>query len=116
MSFCIIRVVNSKLAEVIVNEGAVIDEIEVAEYHDVLLNVLDAPFSLLINKLHAYTYTFKAQRSITDLKELKAVAIVVKTAGAILSTETLIQVSREVHDNIKLFRTREEALNWLKKK
>ena len=67
LSFCTIIIINPQLAEVIVAEGEIVDEAKVAEYHYFLLDNLFVPFSLLINKIHPYTYTFEAQKNIGQL-------------------------------------------------
>lgn len=113
LSFGKIIILNKNLAEVIVNEGVIIDEVMIDEYHDALLNSLEAPFSLIINKKHSYTYTFPAQKLIANLKEIKAMAVVAQTSGSVMSTETLINVNRDSKWNIKLFNKREEAESWL---
>ena len=56
LSFGSVIILAPNLAEVIINEGVIIDELNVDEYHDFLLTNLDAPFSLLVNKKHSYTY------------------------------------------------------------
>ncbi|AUP80445.1 hypothetical protein [Flavivirga eckloniae] len=113
LSFATIFAVQNNLAELIVNEGIEIDEIKVDELHDALLNSFETPISLLINKRHSFSYTFQAQIKITQLKELKAIAIVIGTNGALMSTQTLMSVNKNVFDDIELFQEREEALTWL---
>lgn len=115
LSFGTIIILQSNLAEVIVDEGVVMDEISVDEYHDFLLNNLEVPMYLLINKKNSYTYTFEAQKSIVHLDEIKSMAVITKTSGAVMSTETLINVNGNIYRNIKLFQERESALIWLKK-
>ncbi|MFD2725516.1 hypothetical protein [Hyunsoonleella rubra] len=58
LSFGTIIVLKDNLAEVIINEGVVMNEVMVDIYHDFLLSYLKAPFSLLINKKNSYSYTF----------------------------------------------------------
>lgn len=113
LSFGIIIFIQNNLAEVIVNEGVVMDEVKVDEFHDFLLSNLQAPFHLLINKKHSYTYTFEAQKVIVDLEKLKSVAVIAKSSGAVMSTETLMNVNGNAYHNIKLFQERDEALIWL---
>jgi len=114
LSFCSISLINSNLAEVIVDEGIVFDELMVDQYHDFLLNNLDAPFSLLINKRNSYTYTFEAQKIISNLNEVKAIAIVTKVRGSKLSIKTLMHLNSKMNEVAQLFDTRAAALNWLK--
>lgn len=113
LSFGRILVLKKSLAEVIVNDGVVMNEFMIEEYHNFLREKLQAPFSLLINKKYSYTYTFKAQKNIADLKEIKAMAVVYGTNGGLMSTETLINLNKSKNWNIKLFRTRIDALTWL---
>lgn len=115
LSFGKIVILNKNLAEVIVDEGIVMDETMVNEYHDFLLNTLEAPFFLIINKKHSYSYTFPAQKKIANLKEIKAMAVIVHTSGGLMSTETLVNVNGNYKWNIRLFQEREQALTWLGK-
>ena len=114
LSFGEIVILNKNLAEVIVDEGVVLNEVMVDEYHDFLLDNLESPFSLIINKMHSYSYTFPAQKKIANLKEIKAMAVVVHTSGGLMSTETLVNVNGNYKWNIKLFQERESAILWLK--
>ncbi|WP_219930765.1 hypothetical protein [Algibacter marinivivus] len=115
LSFGTINILQNNLAEVIVDEGVVMDEISVDEYHDFLLNNLEAPMGLLINKKNSYSYTFEAQKSIVHLDAIKSMAVVTQTSGAVMSTKTLINVNGNIYRNIKLFQERENALSWLYK-
>lgn len=116
LSFGSVIILAPNLAEVIINEGVIIDELNVDEYHDFLLTNLDAPpFSLLVNKKHSYTYTFEAQKIIGKLKGIKNTAVVTSTTGALMSTEMLMHINSDVRDSVKIFNNREEALAYLKK-
>ena len=113
LSFGTISILRNNLAEVIVNEGVEMDEVMVDEYHDFLLTNLDAPFSLLINKKNSYTYTFEAQKSIVSIKGVDNMAVVVDSQVAIMSSETLLSLNKDNNWNVRMFRTRERAINWL---
>lgn len=113
LTFGTIIIINQDLAEVIVDEGVEINEASVDEYHNFLLENLVAPFSLLINRKNSYTYTFKAQRTIGRLKEIKAIAVLISTSGALMSTEMVIKLSAESDWNIYVFQERTKALKWL---
>jgi len=115
LSFGNIKILQHNLAEVIVDQGIVMDEIMIDEYHNFLLTTLKPPFGLLINKKHSYSYTFAAQKSIAHLEEIKSMAVVTKTTGAVMSTETLINVNGEFYRNTRLFQERGPALDWLQK-
>jgi len=111
LSFGTIITINDHLAEVIIDEGVELDEHLVDAYHDFLLSHLKAPFSLLINKKHCYSYTFEAQKVIGSLDEIDNMAVLVGTLGSTLATKTIISLKGQ--DNIEIFTTREEALDWL---
>tara|TARA_R110002049_G_scaffold147389_1_gene310255 strand:- start:1791 stop:2192 length:402 start_codon:yes stop_codon:yes gene_type:complete len=113
LSFGTISIIKSNLAEVIVDEGVEMNEIMVDEYHDFLLNNLSPPILLLVNKKNSYSYTFGAQTSIVDLKEIKSMAVLIGTNGGLMSTETLIDINKDKEWNIKLFQNRDQALAWL---
>lgn len=113
LSFATILILEKNLAEVIIDEGIIMDEIMVDEYHDFLLSNLSAPFSLLINKKHCYSYTFEAQKMICNLKEIHLIAVVVTTNGALMSTQTLIKINEKNNWNVELFQERDMALEWI---
>ncbi|PKQ43643.1 hypothetical protein [Confluentibacter flavum] len=113
LSFATISILEKNLAEVIIDEGIVMDEIMIDEYHDFLLSNLSAPFSLIINKKNCYSYTFEAQKTICNLKEIHLIAVVVTTNGALMSTQTLIKINENNNWNIELFKERDLALEWI---
>lgn len=113
LSFCTISIIKSNLAEVIVDDGIEMNEVMVDEYHDFLLNHLSCPIFLLVNKKNSYSYTFEAQRNIANLKEIKAIAVLIGTSGGLMSTETLIDINKNSDWNIQLFQKRDKALAWL---
>lgn len=113
LSFGTINILQNNLAEVIVNEGVLMDEVSVDEFHDFLLNNFDTSFGLLINKKYSFSYTFGAQKAIAHLDEINSMAVVAQTSGAVMSTETLINVNGNIFRNIQLFQERETALVWL---
>ncbi|MDG1730342.1 MAG: hypothetical protein P8K68_04735 [Algibacter sp.] len=115
LSFGTITILQNNLAEIIVDEGFVMDEVLVDEFHDFLLNNLDTPIGLLINKKNSYSYTFEAQKNIVHLNNIKSIAIVANTSGAVMSTETLININGNIHRNIIMFQEIDAALIWLQK-
>jgi len=113
LSFGTINILRKNLAEVIVDEGVVMDEILVDELHDFLQSNVDSPRLVLVSKKHSYSYTFKAQITILRLTEIKAIAVTHYSTGALMSTETLMSVNQDLRSKVKMFRSREEALSWL---
>ncbi len=115
LSFAKIIILSDSIAEVIINEDVEMTLEMVEQYHELLLSSLISPFSLLINKVNNYTYSFDAQVNLATLSEINAMAVVAYTSSTKISTEYLkSSVPRETDWNLKIYSDREEALNWLK--
>ena len=114
LPFAKIIVLEKDLAEVIVNEGVVMNSEMVAVYHDFLLTHLEAPFSLLINKVNAYSYDFDAQENLATLPEINAMAVIAYNRISKISTESLASIPRSTRWNLEIFSNRGEALAWLR--
>lgn len=115
LSFGTINILQNNLAEIVVDEGVRMNMVSVGEFHDFIINNLQAPVGLLINKKHSYSYTFKAQKTIIHLEQIKSTAVLAMTSGAVMSTETLININGDFYNNINMFQEREAALHWLGK-
>ena len=115
LSFATINVIERNLAEVIIDEGVNIDLMMVDEYHDFLTMSLKAPFGLFYNKRNSYSYTFEAQKTMSILKSVKAVAVLNYTHASVMSTEMILKINAvNDHRIIKLFVKKDEALSWIK--
>ena len=114
LPFAKIIILSDSIAEVIINENVEMTLAMVEHYHEFLLSHLVSPFSLLINKVNNYTYTFDAQVNLATLNEINAMAVVAYTRATKISTEYLkSSVPRKIDWNLKICFNREEALNWL---
>ena len=113
LSFGTIIKLNNNFAEVIVDDGVEMNSSQVKEYHDFLSKNLKTPFYLLVNRIHSYTYTFEAQKLIMSFNKIKKLAVLLGTQGALMSTETLLNLNTNINWEIEWFRTREDALEWL---
>ena len=114
LPFAKIIILEDNLAEVVIDEGVIMNVEMVTQYHDFLLSHLRVPFSLLINKLNSYTYDLDAQIKLATLKEIEAMAVVAYTRITELTTDALASQPRKVEWNLKIFNNRDEALTWLK--
>ena len=108
-----ITLIQEDIAEVILTDRVAFNLEMVAEYHEFLINKMKCLFSLLINKLNSYTYTFEAQQHLATLTDINAMAVVSYSNITELTTKSLIQVPREINWKIKIFNEREVALQWL---
>jgi len=113
LSFAKINILQPDIAEVIVNEGVELNLAMVEEYHSFLLSHLQPPFSLLINKMHSYTYDFDAQQKLATLPEIHVMAVVAYNYITEKTTEVLASYPREQKWNLVIFSDRSEALDWL---
>jgi hypothetical protein len=113
LPFAKINILREDIAEVIMNEGVELDTKMVTQYHDFLLSHLQAPFALLINKIHSYSYDFPAQEILATLAEINAMAVVAYSRTTKITTEMLASYPRKRKWHIKIFQNRDEALSWL---
>ncbi|MDH3560246.1 MAG: hypothetical protein OEN52_04755 [Gammaproteobacteria bacterium] len=114
LGFGKIILIDEDIAEVIIDNGIEMDMGMVNEYHNFLLTHLKTPFSLLINKINSYSYTFAAQRKLATLPQIKAMAVVTYNPVAETTTRSLIGIPRDREWRINLFNDRERALQWLR--
>jgi len=115
LPFAKIIILSDSIAEVIINENVEMTLAMVEQYHEFLLSHLVSPFSLLINKINAYTYDFDAQVNLATLKEINAMAVVAYTRSTKISTQYLnSSVPRKRDWNLNICSNRDEALNWLR--
>ena len=110
LSFGKVVILRKDIAEVIINEGVEMDRDMVEQFHDFLLEKLSSPFSLVINKINNYSYSFDAQKSLGALNELNAIAVVVYTRISEATTESVSSFPREIKWNMKMFSNRDEAM------
>ena len=113
LPFATIDIIRDDIAEVRINDGFEMDEKTVEQYHSFLLSHLHAPFSLLINKVNAYSYSFGAQEKLATIKEIRAMAVVTYSQGSKDTTELLASIPRNTEWNLNMFSDRTKALNWL---
>lgn len=113
LSFGTIIKFNNNLAEIVVDDGVEMNLTQVKEYHNFLLNNLKAPFYLLVNRKHSYTYTFEAQKAIVNFDKIKKLAVLLSTQGGLMSSETLLSLNTNLNWEISWFSKREDALAWL---
>ena len=113
LPFAKIIILQDDIAEVIVNDGIEMNVKMVEQYHDFLLSHLHSPFSLLINKINAYSYDFQAQIKLATLTEINAMGVVAYNRITKLNAKSLASYPRSKKWNLKVFSNRDEALAWL---
>ena len=113
LPFADIILLRDDIAECIIHEGIEMDVRMVVQYHDFLIENLTSPFSLLINKLNSYTYTFEAQKKLGSIPHINAMAVVTYRNSSKISTESLNRIPRAIPWNMKSFSERDSAVEWL---
>lgn len=114
LPFAKIVILEKDLAEVLINEGVEMNAEMVDAYHDFLLTHLQAPFSLLINKINAYTYDFEAQERLATPAQINAMAVVTYNRISAMTTRSLASIPRSRKWNLRIFSDRSAALEWLR--
>lgn len=114
LSFAKVISLRPNLAELVVNDGLEISGAMVDELHGYLRAAFQCPFSLLVNKINSYAYSFDAQQRFGDIPELDAVAVVAYSHMSILTTRVLQEDHyRSRPLNLEIFQDRETAMVWL---
>lgn len=113
LSFGTVTLLRPDMAEIIVSEGVEMDMVMVEEYHDFVSEHLTDPCGILINKKNRYSYTFDAQATLSTLKQIKAIAILVYSDAARIATETLMKLPTPSPRTMKIFADREAGMKWL---
>lgn len=113
LPFGTITIIRKDVAEVIINKGVEMNDEMVEKFHHFILEKLTPPFSLVINKVNKYTYSFEAQKKLGSLRELKAIAVVTYTEISTISTKSVASFPREIKWNMKLFSNRNDAVDWI---
>ena len=114
LSYGQIIILQPDIAEVIIDDGIEMDESMVDKYHHFLIEHLVAPFSILVNKINAYTYTFEAQLKLATIPHIHSMAVVTYSHISEVATNSLSNIPRATPWNLRTFPHREQALNWLK--
>ena len=109
-----VTILESNIAEITINEGILLDSSMVDTYRNLLKSQLQSPFSLLINKIHPYSYTFDAQIEMGRLHDaITYRAVVVYSKSGEMATQIVMDINKNKNWNIKIFKERQAALDWL---
>lgn len=113
LSFCIASKLSDSSAEFVVNQGVEVNLDMVFEYHEWLLENLQYPMYILLNKIFPCTYSFEAQIQLASLQQVKAMAVVAHDKASQSTTQILQTVPREGDWSIEVFDDRDAAISWL---
>ena len=113
ISFAQIYLLQSDLAEIIVDDGVDINVNMVIEIHAFLLSIFDDSFSLLVNKSNAYSTQLDALIKFGALSAIDKIAIFAPNKLAKMSADFSATIPSSTALNIEVFTDRDEALDWL---
>lgn len=112
-SFGKIIILQSDIAEVIVDEGVDIDIKMVDEIHHCFLSIFPHSFSLLINKTNSYSTQLDALIKFGTLSVINKIAVFAPNKMAKLSADFAADIPSSAILNIEVFTNRGDALSWL---
>ncbi len=104
---------DSDIAELIIDHGLELDVAMVTALHQWMLDHLEAPFSVLVNRINSYSYSPESQFILGSLEELNAIAEVAYSLKSRLVVEILADMPRDHPWNMECFSDRASALTWL---
>lgn len=110
LNFGIFREVELNIMEIIINEGAELNEQHIERVEDGLLEKYDSSYALLINRVNSYSHTHASMQKVAKLRNLAALAIVVYSN---VSKHAAV-VHRLLQDNVKVFDDKDSAMAWLR--
>ena len=113
LPFADIQILKPNIAEIIVFDGIEVTSNMVRQYQQVLIEQLEHPVGLLINKRNAYTYSFSAQMELGLETEIKATAILVERESSVLVMRSIKDMPDHGQWNMDVFFEREAAIAWL---
>lgn len=113
LGFAKITILQHDIAEIVISEGVEINAAMVKEFHQALLTHLTPPFSLLMNKVHSYAYSFDAQIALSNLTDINALAVVTYNKAATSTTQYLAEFPRKTCWHLSIFSNKADALTWL---
>lgn len=113
LSFGKVALLQSDVAEVMVDEGVEVDIAMVDEIHRCFLSLFDDSFSLLINKSNSYSTQFDALIHFGTLSSIDKIAIFAPNKMAKLSADFSADMPTSADLNIQVFTNRDDAFAWL---
>ena len=113
LSFCRILIIDKNIVEVILNEGIEINPTMVDEFFTYIADKMNGVISILLNKATKYSYNFEALMQLSVSTKIRHMGVVVYDSIAVSSVNFLNERYNESQKNVKIFKTREDALAWL---
>lgn len=100
------------IAELIIDDQIELGVAMVEQMHRWLRENLRAPFSLVVNRIHSYSYSADAQFILGSIEELNVIAEVVYSEHSRKVVEMLADFPREIPWKMRCFNTTTAGLAW----
>ena len=114
LSFSTVTLLKDNVVEVIANEGIEVDMQMANELKHFFKSNLKHRFFVLINRVNSYSYTFEAQQSILNIKNIHSLAFVAYSQSSAESAKLLtVFATEDIKYEIEFFSDRDSSLNWL---
>ncbi len=113
LSFCRVIIIDANIIEVILNDGIEIDSAMVDEFFAFTAEKMNPVISVLLNKATKYSYNFEALMRLSVSTKIRNIGVVVYDPIAVNSVNFLNERYNQSQKNVKIFKTREDALAWL---
>lgn len=113
LPFATIIKLREDIAEVIIDNETELDVPMVERMHQILQENLVTPFSVLVNRLHSYSYTPEAQPLLGTIEGLHAIGEVTYSRLSREVVEMLADFPRKRAWNVRIFPSRQLALEWV---
>ena len=110
LDFGVLKEIEPQIAEIIVNEGVVLDRGKIQEIEERLLEKYDGRYALLVNRKNRYSHTHESMMKVARMKNLAAIAILVYADFA----KQAALIHELYQQNVSIFDDREKALTWLR--
>ncbi len=113
LRFGAIKMVNASLVEVIINPNVEVTLPMMLRCEEVLTDLMHGNYGLLWNEMHPHTYAPEAKAYLTQMNNIKVIAMVMSTRFNDIAIKMLQSFQEEDSAHMKVFYNREKALEWL---
>ena len=117
LSFASIEVISSHIAEIIVDEGVEISLEMCEEYDALLLELFPHPYTVIVNRINEFSYTYEAGLLLGSLEKRIATAFIVYNESGENRIQKFQSMRKQDTLNIRIFSGfdlgRRKSIEWL---
>ncbi|TMM47877.1 hypothetical protein [Colwellia ponticola] len=117
LSFAQVNLLNENLAEIIIDANVLISLEMAEEYEQFVAKNLTDNYTILVNKINHYDFSFEAKLSVASHENLTAIAVVTYNNESQKSVEKVAALRQRDGWNLRIFNGlslgRQKALQWL---